>query len=131
MINNPNKYIIAFGPNPAWQKALFFKKFTAGAINRAEEMQSFPSGKGVNFCRAAAQWNEFSTLLIQFAGGDTGKLLCAGLAEEKIEHRTIEAEFSTRTSVTCLCRTSQTMTEVIEPSHPLSAQAIEDFHRML
>ena len=59
------KRITALGPNPAWQKTLFFDRFRYGAINRAREMQTFPAGKGINFCRAAACHGRVAARLIQ------------------------------------------------------------------
>ena len=45
------KKLAVLGPNPAWQKTLFFPDFNKGAVNRARKMEELPSGKGINFCR--------------------------------------------------------------------------------
>ena len=78
------KFIVVLGPNPAWQKTLFFKELITGEVNRAYAMNSFPSGKGINFARASSVWGKNHTLLLQFAGGYTGKLICDGLEAEGI-----------------------------------------------
>ena len=64
--------IAVLGPNPAWQKTLFFDRFAYGKINRAKEMQQFPAGKGINFCRAAACHSRAVGRLVQFTGGENG-----------------------------------------------------------
>ncbi len=118
------KYILALGPNPAWQKTLFFPEFRYGHVNRADEMMVFPSGKGINFCRAARCWGRAETMLLQFAGGETGAKLCHGLDREELRYINIETEANTRTCTTCLCRKTQTMTEIIDPTPQLPAETI-------
>ena len=38
--------IAVLGPNPAWQKTLFFDRFDIRKINRAKEMQQFRPARG-------------------------------------------------------------------------------------
>ncbi|MDD5697903.1 MAG: PfkB family carbohydrate kinase [Victivallaceae bacterium] len=125
------KPILALGPNPAWQQTLFFKVLRPGAVNRAYDMHSFASGKGINFCRAARNWGNPRTELLQFAGGDTGRRLCRCLDEEGVIHRTVKVKPPTRTCYTCLDLECQSMTELIEPSFPISAAAAQQFHKWL
>lgn len=119
------KCILALGPNPAWQKTLFFPEFIFGHVNRADEIMLFPSGKGINFCRAAHCWGRTDTLLLQFAGGETGGKLCRGLDTEGLKYVNIPTEAETRTCTTCLCRKTQVMTEIIDPTPPLPPEAID------
>ena len=118
------KFIVVLGPNPAWQKTLFFKELITGEVNRAYAMNSFPSGKGINFARASSVWGKNHTLLLQFAGGYTGKLICDGLEAEGIRHSTVAVDHITRTCTTCLCQTTNKMTELIEPSHAVDPTAV-------
>ncbi len=119
------KKIIVAGPNPAWQKTLFFNCFRQGEINRAREMQSFPAGKGINFSRAVRCHNRAAAQLIQFAGGDTGRRLCEELDREGMPVWTVETGAATRSSNTCLCETTRTMTEIIEPSYAATTPEVE------
>ena len=119
------KRITALGPNPAWQKTLFFDRFRYGAINRAREMQTFPAGKGINFCRAAACHGRVAARLIQFAGGENGGKIRAGLAEEGMPVFSVPTVAPTRCCTTCLCLETQTMTEVIEPSFAADAAEVD------
>lgn len=119
------KRIVALGPNPAWQKTLFFEHFRYGAINRAREMQTFPAGKGINFCRAAACHGRVAARLIQFAGGENGDKIRAGLAEEGMPVFSVPTVAPTRCCTTCLCLETQTMTEVIEPSFAADAAEVD------
>ncbi|MDR0932359.1 MAG: PfkB family carbohydrate kinase [Victivallales bacterium] len=110
------KNIAVLGPNPAWQKTLFFKQFQYGKINRAIEMQEFPAGKGINFCRAATCYGKTTGHLIQFTGGENGKKIRSELNKEGMSVFSVETKGATRCCTTCLCRTTQNMTEIIEPS---------------
>ncbi len=125
------KYIIALGPNPAWQKTLFFPEFRYGHVNRADKIMIFPSGKGINFCRAARCWDGLATLLLQFAGGETGHKIQTSLDEEGLKHITVQTPGETRTCTTCLCRKTQVMTEIIDPSYPVPPEQIEEMLRAL
>ena len=119
-----NKFIMVLGPNPAWQKTLFFKELIVGEVNRAYDMNSFPSGKGINFSRASSVWGKNHTMLLQFTGGSTGKLICDGLDAEGIHHTTVAVDHITRTCTTCLCQTTGEMTELIEPSNTVDDVSI-------
>lgn len=124
------KKMLALGPNPAWQKTLFFKELHPGEVNRAYDMQSFASGKGVNFCRAARSWENENAELLQFAGGDTGRQLCQYLETEGIPNHTVNTGYATRTCLTCLAE-NQAMTELIEPSFPVSENEMRQYHELL
>ena len=119
--------LLVLGPNPAWQKTLFFERFRPGEVNRAQEMRAFASGKGVNFCRAVRCAGRASAVLLQFVGGDNGEYLVRELNREGLVHRSVTTRHPTRCCVTCLCRKTRSMTELIEPSYPVSEAEIEAF----
>ena len=110
------KNILAVGANPAWQKVLQFSDLRKNSVNRADRMWSFASGKGVNFARAAKVWMRAGVELLQFAGGDNGKLLLDDLAKEELKVKTIAVNSPTRCCITCLSDKDNSMTELIEPS---------------
>ena len=118
--------IVALGPNPAWQKTLFFKEFHYGKVNRAEEMQAFPAGKGINFCRAAACHGRTKAVLIQFTGGENGDRIRRELEREGMPVRSILTGGPTRSCTTCLDRARQVMTEVIEPSFAATPEEVAE-----
>lgn len=125
------KKLVAVGPNPAWQKTLFFERFRENGINRAREMQAFPAGKGINFCRAVRCHGRAEGRLIQFAGGDTGRRVCEELAREGMPAWTVETGAATRTCNTCLCESTRTMTEIIEPSYAATTPEVENCSAIL
>ena len=117
------KKIIAIGANPAWQKVLQFSQMRYNAVNRADRMWSFASGKGINFVRAANCWNIAEAEVVQFAGGDNGKLLLNDLAKENLVCKTFPAGSPTRCCITLLSLADSAMTEIIEPSQAPDAEA--------
>ena len=119
------KKIAVLGPNPAWQKTLFFKTFTRGAVNRARRMEELPSGKGINFCRALKCHGKAGSLLIQFCGGENGAKIDSALTAEGMTFHSVQVPGATRCCITCLDETEQVMTEVIEPSFPAPDAAAE------
>ncbi|MBE6357239.1 MAG: hypothetical protein E7058_09045 [Lentisphaerae bacterium] len=112
-------HISVLGANPSWQKTLFFDDLHFGRVNRAGGEECYPSGKGVNFCRAVRCSGLAETAIFQFAGGDNGRLLCEGLDAAGMVHYTVNTDGATRNCITCLDRYGN-MTELIGVSSPVS-----------
>ena len=123
--------IAVFGANPAWQKTLHFKQFRPGEVNRASGLELYAGGKGVNFCRAAKCFGRCRTRLFQFAGGANGALHETELAREGIDCRSIRVAAETRCCTTCLDDAGSPMTELIEPSHAVTAAEAAEMLRAL
>ena len=119
-----NKLAI-LGPNPAWQKTLFFRSFSCGSVNRALKMEHLASGKGINFCRALLCAGESEPTVIQFCGGENGAKLNEAMKAEGIPFISIPVSGNTRCCITCLDESAQVMTEIIEPSFPASADEVD------
>ena len=119
------KKIVVMGPNPAWQKTLFFTRLQMGEVNRADSMASYAAGKGVNCCRAARCFGAAEPTLVQFCGGPNGELLETALREEKIAFSSAHTSTPTRCCTTLLDRATGSMTELIEPSHTVTASEID------
>ncbi len=117
------KKIIAVGANPAWQKVLQFASMRYNAVNRADRMWAFASGKGINFVRACNCWGAAHAEVVQFAGGDNGKLLLDDLAKENLDCKTFPAAVPTRCCTTLLSLADGAMTEIIEPSQAPGAES--------
>ena len=125
-----NKKLFVLGPNPAWQVTLFFNDLRLGEVNRAIGKKAFASGKGINFCRAAAT-TELTPLLFHFSGGYTGELINRGVVDEKIEFHTVNVESESRVCTTCLGGEGTDMTELIEPSGRISGSECDELLQKL
>ncbi|MFA5203781.1 MAG: PfkB family carbohydrate kinase [Lentisphaeria bacterium] len=115
-----NSGLLVVGLNPAWQKTLFFDRLEIGEVNRATEVRTQASGKGINCLQAAGSAGGRAQLL-QVAGGATGGWVTADLDRRSLHHVTVPIAGATRVCNTLLCRATGQMTELIEPSAPLTA----------
>ena len=117
--------ILVCGPNPSWQKTLVFDEFRPREVNRSQERDCRASGKGVNFARAVRTWGLAAPVVYQFAGGANGRNLNEWLRREGIQSVTREIEDETRCCTTVLCRKYACMTELIEPSPPITRDDVD------
>ncbi len=124
------KKILVSGLNPAWQKTLIFPALQWGEVNRAAEADQTASGKGINFARAAKSWGKADALVLQFAGGLTGKLLTDVLDQEQIRHITAVSEARTRVCTTVISENPHSVTELIEPSARIPEETVARLFRM-
>ena len=118
-------HILALGPNPAWQKTLFFPDFRFNAVNRARRCDLCASGKGINFVRAARCHGAADAEVLQFAGGSNGARLEKFLADEGLPFVSVRSAAETRCCITCLGGGDNSTTEIIEPSGPISPKESE------
>ena len=124
------KKILVSGLNPAWQKTLFFSTVNQGGVNRAAKAERTASGKGINFARAAKTWGKAETVVLQFAGGITGKLLTGVLDREEIRHFTAFSDAGTRVCTTVISANPHSVTELIEPSAPIPEETVHTLFEM-
>ncbi len=108
---------LIFGLNPALQKILEFDSLDLNHVNRAVKKESFASGKGIN-CIRVLQRLGGKGKLVHFTGGDTGKRITGELSALGIETVNQEISFETRVCITLISQGS--ITELIEPSPPVT-----------
>ena len=125
------KKIIVMGANAARQKTLQFERLLPGEVNRAVKMSEIPSGKGINFCRAARCWGSACAEVVQFAGGDNGRFLTAMLDRENLKHHTVCCKAPLRCCLTCIDLTEHVTTELIEPSGAADEAECSGFVRLV
>ena len=118
------KRVMVLGLNPSWQKSLFFSELVFHEVNRAGKVQSMPSGKGINFVRAARNWGKISSFVLQPVGGYTGDMLREALLAEQLPEISIPTDVPTRICSTLICGKTKTITEIIEPSGRLSEEDV-------
>ena len=117
--------ILVCGPNPSWQKTLTFDEFRPREVNRAKDLDCRASGKGINFARAVRTWGTAHPAVYQFAGGMNGQKLNAWLRQEGVESVSREIVGETRCCTTALGRKCACMTELIEPSPPVTPDDVD------
>ncbi len=125
------KKILVLEGNPAFQKTLAFQNFQYGEVNRASSLRVYTGGKGTNFCRACRIFGRADCELLHFTGGENGRKVDVMLAEEGIKTFSVKTEKETRCCVTCLNKADGSMTELIEPSFPLTEKDQKEFLHLL
>ena len=125
------KKILVLEGNPALQKTLVFQHLRHGEVNRAASLRLYTGGKGTNFCRAGGLFGHAEYALCHFTGGENGRRADSLLAREGIKVFSVETEAETRCCVTCLSVQDGSMTELIEPSSPLTLDAQKAFLALL
>lgn len=125
------KKICITGLNPAWQKTLTFENLKFGTVNRASDLETIPSGKGINFARAVRTWGKAEGTVYQFLAGDAGKKIRQGLWDENISHISNETAGETRTCVTLVPGNNGNVTELIEPAPFAGPMAAGQLFRQL
>lgn len=116
--------------NPAWQRSLTFDRFVLGQVNRARGCRETGGGKGVNAARAARILGVEAAVAL-FRGGDTGKKLRAELEAAGIACLDVSVEHDTRTCTTIMDDEGGQVTELIEPSGPVSPSVLEDMRKRI
>ena len=125
------KKILVLEGNPAFQKTLVFQDIQYEKVNRAAAMRVYTGGKGTNFCRAGRIFGRAEYELLHFTGGENGRKADELLAEEGIKTFSVKTEAETRCCVTCLNKADGSMTELIEPSFPLTEKDQKEFLLLL
>lgn len=110
--------------NPAIDEALSVDAIAVGETNRCNLDCFDPGGKGINASRVIRRLGR-ETLALGFAGGITGALLRARLAEEFVPHELLEAPGSTRVNVMLYERVSGRCTRLYLPGQALAAEHLE------
>ncbi|WP_077706276.1 1-phosphofructokinase [Virgibacillus dokdonensis] len=83
---------------PSVDYTTYLASFQVGGLNRANAVNYYPGGKGINVSRVLQQFNIPSTAL-GFVGGFTGKFITQKLQEEGIKTDFIQTKETTRINV--------------------------------
>lgn len=116
--------------NPAIDEALSIDAIAVGETNRCNLDCFDPGGKGINASRVIRRLGR-ETMALGFAGGITGALLRARLAEEMVPHELLEAPGSTRVNVMLYERTNGRCTRLYLPGQPLASEHLDALRRRL
>jgi tagatose 6-phosphate kinase len=118
--------ILCLCPNPSIDKFIWVEYFTPGKVNRINNKQSFPGGKGVHVALGITELGEECALL-GFWGGDTGKLIKQFCEKKGIRCYGPEINESNRTCLTFRSSGALDGTELLEPGPFIDKKAIDLF----
>lgn len=114
--------ILCVGTTPTLQRTMMFARVEIGEVNRASSIVESASGKSLNVARVLATLGE-ECLATGFVGGDTGRFLRQDLEQANVRHEFVEVERHTRTCSTVIDQSTGAVTELVEESKPVEAEA--------
>lgn len=123
--------IICLGTTPTMQRTMLFDRVEAGGVNRATEVREYASGKSVNVAKVLHSLGH-DAVATGFVGGPRGKLLREHLDKAGVRHDFVEVPSApTRLCTTIIDRASGAVTELVEESAPVNADAWAELARKL
>ena len=112
--------VVCVAPAPAIDRLEEVEALLPGAIHRPVAVTVLPGGKGLNVLRAAHALG-VDAIAVGILAGHAGRWIEAALAERGLEARIAWGPGETRTCISVLDRSTGSLTEVYEPSPPVSA----------
>lgn len=116
--------------NPALDKTVTVEGFTAGSLNRVQEVRLDPGGKGVNVARVLKNFG-VSVLATGFIAGMQGKLLLKALEDEGITTAFVSVPGETRTNLKVVDLATRQTTEINEPGFVVDSARMQTFYQLL
>ena len=112
--------ILCVGLSPTVQRTLVFDALRLGEVNRATQVLTTASGKGVNVARVLTTLGA-PARLVHVLGGASGRYIADALDADNIRHDVVwdEDDTPTRTCSTLLTATGET-TELVEEAAPVA-----------
>lgn len=112
--------IVCVGTTPVWQRSMVFGRVRPDDVNRAARVADYASGKGVNVARVLHALGE-EAVAAGFAGGDRGAALVRDLEAAGVRPEFVTTDAPTRQCITVIDKVAGTATELVEESHPVTA----------
>ena len=118
--------IVAAGLTPAWQQILVLDRMRIGQVNRAKRAVWCGSGKVLNVGAVLHHLGAKSLTLCP-VGGMTGQQIRDNFAARGIPACWLTTSVSTRVCTTILDEETGKTTELVENSHPLSEDELDEY----
>lgn len=109
--------------NPAIDKTVVISDFTAGKVNRVEQLREDAGGKGINVSKCLKALGTQSVAVLLLAG-DAGRHLAGLLEQEGLSLLRIEAEGQTRTNLKIVAPVLGQNTDINEPGVQASEETL-------
>lgn len=122
--------IITLTPNPTVDKTLFLDQLVLNDVNRYEESQLDPAGKGINVSRVAHRLG-WPTIAFGFQAGEIGAIAERALDAEGVPYHFVPVPGQTRLNVTIVDRGSSTSTSLYGPGPPVSDDRLQMLEGLL
>lgn len=122
--------IVTVTPNPSVDQTIFLDTLQLGEINRFDESQLDPAGKGINVSRMAHRLG-WPTVAFGFLAGEIGSIARQALDAEGVQHHFVEVSGRTRINVTIVDRASGSDTGLYGPGPTVDAAQLAVLTRLI
>jgi len=118
--------VLIVGQNSVWQNTYNLSSLLPGTVNRMTAVFASAAGKGSNVARALGTLGRKS-LLLAYVGGPNGVKFAGACEEDGIRSDFTHIQGETRICTTLIEETGR-ITEIVEPSPPITEQEREAYH---
>jgi 1-phosphofructokinase len=129
-MNPPAFEVLTVTLNPAIDRTVTITNFTAGIVNRVEDVRQNPGGKGVNVAAALAD-HGLRVAVTGFLGRENTASFEALFARKKIEDRFVRIDGSTRVGIKIVDPALHQTTDINFPGPAPSAVDLAALHETL
>jgi len=126
----PKFDVVTVTLNPAIDRTVTIRNFTAGAVNRVEKERSNPGGKGVNVASALADYGH-RVAVTGFLGRENSAPFEALFARKKIEDRFVRIAGRTRVGIKITDPALHQTTDINFPGPPPAAADLDALRTQL
>jgi 1-phosphofructokinase len=117
----PKFDVVTVTLNPAIDRTVTIRNFTAGAVNRVEQERSNPGGKGVNVASALSDYG-YQVAVTGFLGRENSAPFEELFARKKIADRFVRIAGRTRMGIKITDPTLHQTTDINFPGPPARAR---------
>ncbi len=130
MKSETSKIITTITLNPAIDQTVTIDNFTAGSVNRVQEIRNDPGGKGVNVASVLADYG-LQTAVTGFLGKKNPDIFERLFAQKNIQDRFVRLGGYTRTGIKIIDSTRQETTDINYPGLMPSATDVQALFTLL
>lgn len=122
--------IITLTLNPAVDQTMFLDRLIPGEVNRVQETQLDPAGKGINASRVIHRLG-WPTIAFGFLAGESGQIIRKALDEEGVQHHFVRVGGQTRINVTITEHATGRATSLYGPGPAVEAENLATLEGLL
>ncbi|MCI1982982.1 MAG: 1-phosphofructokinase [Oscillospiraceae bacterium] len=123
-----NRSVLTVALNPSVDKTVTVDRLAPYGLNRVQQSEIDPGGKGINVARVLQSFGDDVTVT-GFLSGHTGKFLFDCIQQDKIKTGFLEIPGETRTNIKIFDQTVKKTTEINEQGNYIAPEELELFQK--
>ena len=109
--------------NPAVDKTVMIPTFTAGAVNRIQQLRIDPGGKGINVSKCLQSLG-MDSIVCALLGGSSGNQILTMVQEQGMTVLSVSVDGETRTNLKIVDTEKHENTDINEPGPAVTEQTV-------